>query len=302
MTEYNEGSTDPALLFEKANGVATLTLNRPATRNALTTGMFLDMERLLIEIEADDAVRVVVITGTGRGFSSGADLKPESDAERRRTRRASFPGDQGGDILDRGNRCMLRLHRLPKPVIGSINGDAVGIGCSLALATDLRIASDTARLGVVFSRRGLGPDGGASYFLRNLVGTAKALELLYLGDLIDASEALRIGSCPIANSRRQRSSWPSASRAVRRSPTAPPRWPCMKARVSPSRACSISKRGIRKSSGAHGTSERESRPSSKNANQNSAVSEVRRSSRFSRSEQNFRGRNVRKLSRPLTLQ
>ena len=134
MTESIQTRTDPALLFEKANGVATLTLNRPATRNALTTGMFLDMERLLIEIEADDTVRVVVITGTGRGFSSGADLKPESDAERERTRKASFPGDQGGDILDRGNRCMLRLHRLPKPVIGSINGDAVGIGCSLALA------------------------------------------------------------------------------------------------------------------------------------------------------------------------
>ncbi len=193
MTKSTEAGTEPALLFEKANGVATFTLNRPASRNALTTGMFLDLERLLIEIEADDSVRVVVITGTGRGFSSGADLNPESDAERERTRKSSFPGDQGGDILDRGNRCMLRLHRLPKPVIGSINGDAVGIGCSLALATDLRIASDAARLGVVFSRRGLGPDGGASYFLRNLVGPAKALELLYLGDLIDASEALRIG-------------------------------------------------------------------------------------------------------------
>jgi 2-(1,2-epoxy-1,2-dihydrophenyl)acetyl-CoA isomerase len=193
MTESTEAGTEPALLFEKANGIATFTMNRPASRNALTTGMFLDMERHLIEIEADDALRVVVITGTGRGFSSGADLKPESDAERERTRKSSFPGDQGGDILDRGNRCMLRLHRLPKPVIGSINGDAVGIGCSLALATDLRIASDTARLGVVFSRRGLGPDGGASYFLRNLVGPAKALELLYLGDLIDASEALQMG-------------------------------------------------------------------------------------------------------------
>jgi 2-(1,2-epoxy-1,2-dihydrophenyl)acetyl-CoA isomerase len=193
MTESTEAGTEPALLFEKANGVATFTMNRPASRNALTTGMFLDMERLLIDVEADDEVRVVVITGTGRGFSAGADLKPESDAERRRTRKPSFPGDQGGDILDRGNRCMLRLHRLPKPVIGSINGDAVGIGCSLALATDLRIASATARLGVVFSRRGLGPDGGASYFLRHLVGPAKALELLYLGDLIDASEAQRLG-------------------------------------------------------------------------------------------------------------
>ena len=155
--------------------------------------MFLDMERILIEIEADDAVRAVVLTGTGRGFSAGADLKPGDKEERRRSQAVSFAGDAGGDILARGNRCILRLRELPKPVLGSINGDAVGIGCSLALATDLRVASDTARFGVVFSRIGLGPDGGASHFLRELVGPAKALELLFLGDLVDASEALRIG-------------------------------------------------------------------------------------------------------------
>jgi enoyl-CoA hydratase/carnithine racemase len=193
MTGESEVGSEDALLFEKRDGVATLTLNRPAARNALTAAMLLEMERLLIEIEADDEVRVVVLTGAGRGFSAGADLSPAPEAERRETKRVSFPGDQGGDILDRGNRCMLRLQHLPKPVVGSINGDAVGAGCSLALATDLRIASDTARLGMVFSRRGLGPDGGASFFLRNLVGTAKALELLFLGDLVDASEALRIG-------------------------------------------------------------------------------------------------------------
>ena len=193
MTESREVGTEDALLFEKRDGVATLTLNRPAARNALTAAMFLEMERILIEIEADDEVRVVVLTGAGRGFSAGADLNPPSGSERRETQAASFRGDQGGDILERGNRCILRLQQLPKPVLGSINGDAVGIGCSLALATDLRIASDTARLGVVFSRVGLGPDGGASYFLANLVGTAKALELLFLGDLIDAKEAMRIG-------------------------------------------------------------------------------------------------------------
>jgi 2-(1,2-epoxy-1,2-dihydrophenyl)acetyl-CoA isomerase len=193
MKASNETESETALLFEKRDGVATLTLNRPAARNALTTGMFLDMERILIEIEADDEVRVVVLTGTGRGFSAGADLKPVSKEERRRTQASSFPGDPGGDILARANRCILRLRELPKPVLGSINGDAVGIGCSLALATDLRIASDTARFGVVFSRIGLGPDGGASHFLRELVGSAKALELLFLGDLIDAGEALRIG-------------------------------------------------------------------------------------------------------------
>jgi 2-(1,2-epoxy-1,2-dihydrophenyl)acetyl-CoA isomerase len=193
MNGSNDVGTDASLLFEKQAGIATLTLNRPAARNALTTGMFLEMERILMELEGDDEVRVVVITGTGRGFSSGADLKPVSPEERRRSLMPSFPGDHGGDILDRANRCILRLRQLPKPVLGSINGDAVGIGCSLALATDLRIASDTARFGVVFSRIGLGPDGGASYFLRDLVGTAKALELMLLGDLVAASVALELG-------------------------------------------------------------------------------------------------------------
>ncbi|MFT5041911.1 MAG: 2-(1,2-epoxy-1,2-dihydrophenyl)acetyl-CoA isomerase [Hyphomicrobiaceae bacterium] len=193
MTNRDEQSIGPALLFETQSGVATLTLNRPAARNALTTGLFLEMERVLLEIEADDAVRVVVLTGAGRGFSAGADLMPVSKEERRRTEAPSFPGDAGGDILDRGNRCILRLRRIPKPVLGSINGDAVGIGCSLALAADLRIASEAARFGVVFSRIGLGPDGGASHMLRELVGTAKALELLFLGDIIDAAEALRLG-------------------------------------------------------------------------------------------------------------
>jgi len=193
MTNRSETEPEPTLLFERQGGVATLTLNRPEARNALTTGLFLEMERMLLEIEADDGVRVVVLTGAGQGFSAGADLKPVSKEERRRTEASSFPGDSGGDILDRGNRCILRLRELPKPVIGSINGDAVGIGCSLALATDLRIAADTARLGVVFSRIGLGPDGGASSLLRELVGPAKALELLFLGDIIEAEEALRLG-------------------------------------------------------------------------------------------------------------
>jgi 2-(1,2-epoxy-1,2-dihydrophenyl)acetyl-CoA isomerase len=193
MTNQGETNTEPALLFERKGGVATLTLNRPVARNALTGGLFLEIERMLLEIEADDAVRAVVLTGAGRGFSAGADLKPVSKEERRRTEASCFSGDPGGDILDRGNRCIRRLRELPKPVLGSINGDAVGIGCSLALATDLRIASETARFGVVFSRIGLGPDGGASALLRNLVGTAKALELLFLGDLIDAAEALRFG-------------------------------------------------------------------------------------------------------------
>jgi 2-(1,2-epoxy-1,2-dihydrophenyl)acetyl-CoA isomerase len=193
MTESRNPETEAAILYEKQAGVATLTLNRPKTRNALTAAMFVDMEPILIEIAADDEVRVLVLTGAGRGFSSGADLMPVSKEERRRTETPSFPGDPGGNILERGNRCILRLRELRKPVLGSINGDAVGAGCSLALATDLRIASESARFGVVFSRIGVSPDAGATHFLPNLVGPAKALELLFLGELMDASEALRLG-------------------------------------------------------------------------------------------------------------
>jgi 2-(1,2-epoxy-1,2-dihydrophenyl)acetyl-CoA isomerase len=193
MSGSATSTAEDALLFEKHGGVAMLTLNRPAALNALTSAMFLDMERMLLEIDADDELRVLVLTGAGRAFSAGADLKPVSTEERRRTETPAFRGDAGGDILDRGNRCILRLRRLAKPVLGSVNGDAVGIGCSLALATDLRIAAETARFGAVFSRIGLGPDGGASALLRELVGTAKALELLFTGDLIGAAEALRLG-------------------------------------------------------------------------------------------------------------
>ena len=193
MTSPYEQRREPTLLLDRQDGVATLTLHRPAARNALTTGLFLELERALLEIEADDGVRVVVLTGAGLAFSAGADLKPVSKEERRRSEAPSFPGDAGGDILDRGNCCIRRVRALRKPVLGSVNGDAVVIGCSLALATDLRIASDTARFGVVFSRIGLGPDGGASRLLREQVGAAKALELLFTGDLIDAEEALRLG-------------------------------------------------------------------------------------------------------------
>jgi 2-(1,2-epoxy-1,2-dihydrophenyl)acetyl-CoA isomerase len=193
MRGSSQTNAEVGLLFEKRDGIATFTLDRPAARNALTADMFVEMEQILIDLETDDTARAIVITGAGRAFCAGADLKPVSKEERRRTKAPCFPGDLGGNILDRGNRCILRLQQLPKPVLASINGDAVGAGCSLALAADLRIASRDARMGVIFSRIGLGPDAGASYFLRNLVGTAKALELLFLADVVDADEALRLG-------------------------------------------------------------------------------------------------------------
>jgi 2-(1,2-epoxy-1,2-dihydrophenyl)acetyl-CoA isomerase len=182
--------TNTPVLYDKRDSIATLTLHRPETLNAMNEAMMAEFERLLIDIEADPDIRAVVLTGAGRGFCSGGDQKRDSGTEGQEKR---FDGDLGGALIERLNRCVLRLQRLPKPVLGSINGVAVGAGCNLALATDLRIASDTARFGEVFSRIGLVPDGGGTYFLPRLVGTAKALELIMLGDIIDAQEALRLG-------------------------------------------------------------------------------------------------------------
>ena len=181
---------DKPVLYDKHESIATLTLNRPETLNAMNEAMMAEFERFLLDIEADADVRVVVLTGAGRGFCSGGDQKRDRDRE---GQEIYFDSDLGGGVVERLNRCVLRLQRLPKPVIGSINGVAAGAGCNLALATDIRIASDAARFGEVFARVGLVPDGGGTYLLPRLVGTAKALELIMLAEIIDASEALRIG-------------------------------------------------------------------------------------------------------------
>ena len=181
---------DSPVLYHKRDSIVTLTLNRPETLNAMNEAMMAELERLLMGLEADATVRAVILTGAGRAFSSGGDQKRDHDTE---GQRLLFDGDLGGGLIERLNRCVLRLQRLAKPVIGSINGVAVGAGCNIALAADVRMASDAARFGEVFTRVGLVPDGGGTYFLPRLVGTAKAMELMLLADIIDAQEALRIG-------------------------------------------------------------------------------------------------------------
>jgi 2-(1,2-epoxy-1,2-dihydrophenyl)acetyl-CoA isomerase len=193
MSTLDEVLADDGLLFEVSEGVATFTLNKPKNKNAISSTMFLNMERHLIEVANNKDIRVVLIKGAEKTFSAGADLAPESRELKKITKNVAFDGDTGGDILDRANRCILKLRELPKPVICQIEGSAVGIGFSLALAADIRFASSNSRMGVVFSKIGLGPDGGASYFLTHLVGSALALELLYLGELIAAPEALQMG-------------------------------------------------------------------------------------------------------------
>ena len=181
---------EASVLYTKSGNVATLTLNRPHKLNAMDETLMGELERYLIDIASDPEVRAVILTGAGRGFCSGGDQTRDRTHAGQET---FFDGDLGGDLIERLNRCILRMQQLPKPIIGCINGVAVGAGCNLALATDLRIASAAATFGEVFSRIGLVPDGGGTYFLPRLVGTAKALELIMLGDMIDAEEAHRIG-------------------------------------------------------------------------------------------------------------
>lgn len=172
--------------FSVEGSVALITLNRPASRNALDRRLAEELFELLGRC-AREEVRAVVITGAGKAFSAGGDLlelwgRIEGEGE-------------GLDVILRQtyHPPILRLVNLPKPVIAAVNGSAVGAGCDLALACDLRIASQDARFGEVFSRVGLAPDCGGSYLLPRLVGVGKALELIFTGEIIDAAEALRIG-------------------------------------------------------------------------------------------------------------
>ncbi|RME80982.1 MAG: 2-(1,2-epoxy-1,2-dihydrophenyl)acetyl-CoA isomerase [Caldilineae bacterium] len=176
--------SDP-LLFDVSGGIATVTLNRPDKLNALTTsitGAFLD---ILKTCARDDSIRCVVLTGSGRGFCAGQDLE-------------EFMSVQGewsvSDHLRRGyNRIISGLWNLEKPVIGKINGVAAGAGLGLALATDLRIASDQAAFTAAFIGIGLVPDSGVSWFLPRLVGQATAFELLVSGEKVNADRALQLG-------------------------------------------------------------------------------------------------------------
>jgi 2-(1,2-epoxy-1,2-dihydrophenyl)acetyl-CoA isomerase len=178
------------VLYQRDGSIVTLTLNRPETLNAMNEAMIAELERLLLGLESDATVRAVILTGAGRGFSSGGDQKRDRATE---GQEVFHEGDTGGDLIERLNRCILLLQRLPQPVIGCINGVAAGAGCNMALATDVRIASEAARFGEVFTRIGLIPDAGGTYFLPRLVGTGKAMELMLLAEIIDAQEALRLG-------------------------------------------------------------------------------------------------------------
>ncbi len=173
------------LLFTKEEGIAIITFNRPEKLNAVTEAMRTEVNRLATELRTDDTVKVLVITGAGEAFSTGADAKELT---------ADYTAETEVFMLKRSlGWWILPVRRFPKPTIAAIPGIVAGVTFSLALACDFRIASEKARFGMVFVKRGLVPDGGATYYLPRMVGASKALELLLMGDTLDAQEAERRG-------------------------------------------------------------------------------------------------------------
>jgi len=179
------------LLYDVADGVATITLNRPDRLNAFTPKMMLDMIAAFDATDADDAVKAVIVTGAGRGFCAGADLGAGGgtfdQGAREAERRAA--GDTGDVTRDGGGRVSLRIFDSLKPVIAAVNGAAVGVGATMQLAMDIRLASTDAKFGFVFGRRGIAMEACSSWFLPRLVGAPAALEWCYSGRVFDAAEA-----------------------------------------------------------------------------------------------------------------
>jgi len=182
--------------YEVDHGIATITLDRPDHLNAYNPRMRLELEALLDETDGDDDVRVVIVTGAGRAFCAGADLS----AGGKTFDRSAHAGDPArealrvGDVYrDGGGTTTLRMYRSLKPIIGAINGAAVGIGVTMQLPMDIRIASTAARFGFVFARRGITPEAASAWYLPRLVGMQTALEWCLTGRIFSADEALQRG-------------------------------------------------------------------------------------------------------------
>ena len=183
------------ILYSVEDGIATITLNRPDKLNAFTGRMMGELIAAFDATDADDAVKAVIVTGAGRAFCAGADLSrggstfdrdATPDPERLAVRVNGVDRDGGG-------RVTLRIFDSLKPVIAAVNGPAVGIGVTMQLAMDMRLASTTARFGFVFAKRGITPEAGSSWFLPRLVGIQTALEWCYTGRVFPAQEALDKG-------------------------------------------------------------------------------------------------------------
>jgi 2-(1,2-epoxy-1,2-dihydrophenyl)acetyl-CoA isomerase len=177
----------PLVLETREGAIAVLTLNRPDRLNALDTELGAALVQALDRAANDPAVRVVVMTGAGRAFCSGGDLAAIRSARDRGATRELEP------LLRAGHEMVLRMRTMTQPVIAAVNGPAAGAGMNIALAADIRIASEEASFGQNFTKVGLFPDYGGTYLLTQLVGPARAAEMFYTGDMIDAQTALRLG-------------------------------------------------------------------------------------------------------------
>ena len=177
------------ILYQVEHGILTLTLNRPDKLNAFTRVMLNELLDAFDRADEDDTIRAIIVTGAGRAFCAGADLSMGGDtfnADSREDRTSGLNRDGGGVLT-------LRIFDCKKPVIAAINGPAVGIGITMTLAMDIRMAADLARIGFVFSRRGIVPEACSSYFLPRIVGISQALEWTYSGKVFQADEALAGG-------------------------------------------------------------------------------------------------------------
>lgn len=183
---------DDPILYTVENRIATITLNRPERLNAFSDAMIQQWADAIRRAQEDDDVRVVVVTGAGRGFCAGADLRAEGSEDRVLRAQAS-PGERRNSLRFTVHRVAQALQYLDKPYIAAVNGAAVGAGMDMASMADIRIASDRARFGMSYVNVGLVPGDGGAWLLPRLVGLQKALDLIWSGELFDATEALRIG-------------------------------------------------------------------------------------------------------------
>ncbi len=183
MSDYQD------LLYEVSDGIATVTLNRPDRMNAISTAMLSSFSQALRDADADRGVRVIILTGAGRGFCAGLDLKDLTVG-------SGIGSGNGGGLsarFDLTDSPPVVLHTTDKPVICALNGAAAGYGMDLALGCDIRIASTEARLAAIFVKRGILPESGGSWLLPRLIGWAKAAEVAFRGRILSAEESLELG-------------------------------------------------------------------------------------------------------------
>ena len=174
------------ILYDVEDNVATITLHRPDKLNAFTNRMLKEIIAAFDEVDADDNVRAVIVTGSGRAFCAGADLSGGGETF---AKGGSDVAAKTGVVRDGGGLVALRIFESTKPVIGAINGAAVGVGVTMTLPMDIRLASDTSKFGFVFARRGIVPEAASSWFLPRIVGISQAAEWCFTGRMISAQEA-----------------------------------------------------------------------------------------------------------------